>query len=106
MKSLIHTIFAQVGNLVAFFAISILPSTILAQKAGVALWKDVPANSLRAESSTRLIVPNKARTLRLDITGMTALLSNAPAEPALGTPREGLEISLPTPDGNFKRYKV
>ena len=106
MKNLVHTIFAQAVSLILFFAISLLPSVTLAQKAGIALWNDVPAAALKDESSARLIVPNKARTLRLDITSMKSLLSNAPAEPVLGTSAEGLEISLPTPDGNFKRYKV
>jgi hypothetical protein len=106
MKNIVHTIFTQAVSLILLFIISILPSITQAQKAGVALWNDVPAAALKDESSARLIVPNKARTLRLDITSMKSLLANAPAEPVLGSSAEGLEISLPTPDGNFKRYKV
>ncbi|MCC6412807.1 MAG: lamin tail domain-containing protein, partial [Saprospiraceae bacterium] len=82
------------------------PSTGFSQKSGSAFWKDVPAASLTSESGERLIVPIKSRTLQLDITSMKSLLSSAPAEPALGTTGEGLDISLPTPEGAFKQYKV
>ncbi len=71
------------------------------------IWRDVDASRLVAPAGTRIIIPNKFRTVELDTASLRALLSRAPMEftpQARGGGR--VEILLPTPDGRFERFRA
>ncbi len=75
-----------------------------AQSAEKSLWQDAPDPAVRA--ATRQIVPDRYRTLALDVVTMRTRLASAPLE-TFGQGRTiGMEIALPLPDGGFGRFSL
>ena len=69
------------------------------------LWEYVAENSI-AHQGERQIIPLKYRTVRLNLEALKARLANAPMEFSERAKSESIEISLPTPDGTFNRFRV
>ena len=96
--------------LTAFFSAA---GPLCAQLKSSALWQDVseaqaaaaPGTAQRA-SAKREIIPQKYRSMALKKTAMRLLLNRAPRESAGALTKDGVEISLPLPDGGYGRFRV
>lgn len=66
------------------------------------LWQDVREANFSAQG-TRYIIPNKYRTLQLNVSGMQQFLAAAPMEQS---GNQELTISLPMPDGSFQQFAI
>ena len=94
----------------AFFSAA---GPLCAQLKSSALWQDVseaqaaaaPGTAQRA-SAKREIIPQKYRSMALKKTAMRLLLNRAPRESAGALTKDGVEISLPLPDGGYGRFRV
>jgi hypothetical protein len=80
-------------------------------KAQNILWQDVPEQQLMARNitKTRWIVPQKYRTLQLDVPALRARLRQAPMENLSQGQRadnSSLLIDIPLPDGRSQRFQV
>jgi len=94
----------------AFFSAA---GPLCAQLKSSALWQDVSEAQAAASTGTaqrgvarREIIPLKYRSLALQKTAMQQLLNRAPRESAGTLPKDGVEISLPLPDGGFGRFRI
>jgi hypothetical protein len=81
--------------------------------ASAAAWASVArgGGALRAPTpSTPLVDPARGATFGLDQVALARVLAAAPAERRRGstvtTPADGLEISIPDPDGGFQRFDI
>lgn len=72
-----------------------------------AFWRDVREGDISFNPAKRKIIPEKYRTLHLDLEAMKAWLRQAPEreEVSAGT-KKGLELVLPNPDGSFTLYEI
>jgi hypothetical protein len=70
-----------------------------------ALWQDIKETEIAARGE-RQIVPDKYRTLRLNVDGMRALLAAAPEEFSDAARSRELIVTLPMPDGSFQRFRM
>ena len=75
----------------------------LAQAPG--LWSDVPPGAVLS-GAERPIVPDRFRSVRLERRAMADMLAAAPREQAPLDIRNGITLSLPTPDGGFATFRV
>jgi hypothetical protein len=96
--------------LTAFFSAA---GPLCAQLKSSALWQDVSEAQAAASTGTaqrgvarREIIPMKYRSLALQKTAMRQLLNRAPRESAGTLSKDGVEISLPLPDGGFGRFRI
>ncbi len=89
--------------LLALIAASLhLPS--LAQTRGNPLWSDI-SEALFAKEGGKKDYVQQYRTLVLDTTALSQLLSQAQSEEAVSLREATSEISLPLPDGTFARFR-
>lgn len=96
--------------LTAFFSSA---GPLCAQLKNSALWQEVseaqaaasPGTAQRA-TARREIIPQKYRSLALQKTAMRLLLNRAPRESAGTMAKDGVEISLPLPEGGFGRFRI
>ncbi|GAB4403994.1 MAG: zinc-dependent metalloprotease family protein [Bacteroidia bacterium] len=65
------------------------------------VWADAPI-PVALQSAARVYTPEQYRPLYIDVTAMQALLAAAPAEGST----QGLEVTLPMPDGQTARFAV
>jgi hypothetical protein len=80
--------------------------TISNAQSRTSLWSDIKGASISSRVQ-RVIIPEKYRTLKLDINGMKELLSRAPLEnPKSARDKNGVIISLPLPDKNFADFYI
>ncbi len=68
------------------------------------IWRDVAEASV-APGGERHIIPDRYRTVSVDLTGLDSLLANAPRENAAGNSPE-VVLSLPMPDGTLARFSI
>jgi hypothetical protein len=94
----------------AFFSAA---GPLCAQQKNSALWQDVSEAQAAASTGTaqrgaarREIIPLKYRSLALQKKAMQQLLNRAPRESAGTLSKDGVEISLPLPDGGFGRFRI
>jgi hypothetical protein len=93
-----------VARWVALLGICIFSPQALA--AGTtSLWTDVSASNVMVTSANP-ILPDRGRTMALNVAGMTALLSGAPLEISVAAPDSAFELELPLPEGGFSRFRV
>jgi hypothetical protein len=76
-----------------------------AQSLADRLWTDVAEGAI-ARTAERDIVPERARTVRLDRALLAELLAEAPPEAAPLDTRPGVVLPLPTPEGAFEPFRV
>jgi hypothetical protein len=77
----------------------------LADSSGV--WRAVDATGLPpAPAGTRTIIPARFRTAALNTAQLRTILARAPLEFTLAAKTSRVEISLPTPDGKFARFRA
>ncbi|MEZ4736231.1 MAG: M12 family metallo-peptidase [Caldilineaceae bacterium] len=69
------------------------------------VWSDVVPGSTAARGE-RQIIPQKYRTVRLDLAAFQARLAQAPRENTSAARNAPLLFSLPLPDGAFGRFQV
>lgn len=79
-------------------------------KAQNTLWQDVPEQQLMARNITKIrwIVPQKYRTLQLDVPALRARLRQAPMENLRQGQRadnSSLLIDIPLPDGAYSAFR-
>ncbi len=93
----------------ALLALLIIPSAAVAQVPGDQLWSDVDDAFLKA-TTERDVVPQRYRTVALDIAALEQILASAPLEHGrdLTKPPGSDEVllSLPLPDGDFGRFSI
>src|SRR5262245_29161198 len=77
-------------------------SKVYSQSTG-SFWKDISENSI-ATNGIRHTIPQKYRTMSLNVNSMRQLLTRAPQE---NTPlrSSGIIITLPLPDGSLARFR-
>lgn len=86
-------------------AVLLLATSPLAQAPTEGLWADVSERAALS-GAERLIIPDAYRTVWLDRAGMAGVLATAPLEEVPFETRDGLPLSLPTPDGGFMAFRV
>jgi hypothetical protein len=69
------------------------------------MWTDVESSSLLSVRE-RFIIPDQFRSVRLSMTELENLLSQAPHENNVKARNSSIIISLPLPDGRFGRFKI
>ena len=86
---------------------------LCAQLKSSPLWQDVSEAQAAASVGTaqrgvarREIIPLKYRRMALQKTAMGLLLNRAPRESANTITKDGVEISLPLPEGGFGRFRI
>lgn len=94
----------------SFLFAFLLPANIFAQTGNHptrAFWRDVREGDIPSAAADRQIVPDRYRTLRLNLEAMKTWLRQAPEreEVSAGT-KTGLELVLPNPDGSFTKYAI
>lgn len=70
-----------------------------------AFWRDVSEAAI-VDKSDRLIVPEKYRTLALDLADLRSYLDQAPREIEIGAKYSSFIVNLPLPDGSFGRFSA
>jgi hypothetical protein len=103
-------------QLIAFYFVSAFffaAGPLCAQLKSSPLWQDVSEAQAAASIGTaqrgvarREIIPLKYRRMALQKTAMGLLLNRAPRESANTITIDGVEISLPLPDGGFGRFRI
>ncbi|MEM7349176.1 MAG: reprolysin-like metallopeptidase [Acidobacteriota bacterium] len=76
-----------------------------AQSSGDALWSDVDESSLGFVAK-RTIVPERYRSLHLDLTALEGHLASTPLEESADVASRGVVLSLPMPEGGFQRFRI
>lgn len=71
----------------------------------VDLWQDVDERLIEL-TGQRQIVPQKYRTLRLDVDALRKVLGSAPAEFSREARTQETILTLPLPDGGFSRFRI
>jgi subtilisin-like proprotein convertase family protein len=69
-------------------------------------WKFADETNLKAKSQFRQIIPEKYKTLRLNVSQMKALLKDAPLWQTAEAEKKSLTVTLPMPDGSFQRFRL
>jgi hypothetical protein len=69
------------------------------------LWRDIKESEI-AQRGERQIVPDRYRTLTLNVDMMRAVLASAPEEFSDAARGRELIVTLPMPDGSFQRFQM
>ncbi|MEM7348567.1 MAG: reprolysin-like metallopeptidase, partial [Chloroflexota bacterium] len=69
------------------------------------LWQDVGEAALRTQVN-RLIIPDKYRTVAVDLDTLDTILAQAPLENSLSTETTEITLTIPLPDGGFGRFRL
>ena len=80
-------------------------SPALAQDLADQLWTDVEEPAAVA-GAARQVMPSAYRTVQMDGAAMASLLAQAPLEVTPFDTRDGILLSLPTPEGGFASFRV
>ena len=78
--------------------------TIKAQN-NTAYWNDIPSANIES-NGRRVTIPEVCRSLTLNIADIQNLLKTAPSEKNVQAKFSNVIISLPYPDGTFKRFSM
>ena len=78
--------------------------TIKAQN-NTAYWNDIPAANIQS-TGRQVTKPDVCRTLTLSIADIQNILKQAPSEKTIQAKFSNVIISLPYPDGSFKRFRM
>ena len=70
------------------------------------IWSDVALNQSTTNQSARPIVPQRYRTLSLDVDALHTLLRSAPSEGSVAARNTQVLFNLPLPDGGFGRFRI
>lgn len=86
-------------------SIGVMPVFLMGQAEVANPWTDIPETELNVNQADRQIIPQKYRTVDVDLTKMSSVLDQAPMEftPAAGNP---VIMKLPMPDGSFQRFEI
>ncbi|MBK9105719.1 MAG: T9SS type A sorting domain-containing protein [Saprospiraceae bacterium] len=87
----------------AVFLLISFQSMLFSQKVGLGLWSDIRENEIR-NSQNRQIIPDRYRTIKLDLIAMQKSLSRSPMEFEEGSLDKAILIDLPMPDGNVEQF--
>ena len=68
-------------------------------------WNDIPPSMVQT-AGRRITVPEKFRTLTLNVPEIKNILISAPAEEKVPVRNSQVIISLPLPDGKFGRFRI
>lgn len=92
------------------FPVLLLCAVPLAARAadfdGAGYWRETLESSMRAQPETRRIIPDRYRTLTLDVERLRVLLSEAPLELTAAAADAPLLVALPMPGGTFELFRV
>ncbi|MBK6903441.1 MAG: T9SS type A sorting domain-containing protein [Saprospirales bacterium] len=69
-------------------------------------WTPIAENSMPRGLGERRIQPRDYTTFRLDISALEAILQNAPLRFTEEADKQQVELSIPMPDGQIKRFRV
>jgi hypothetical protein len=70
------------------------------------IWDDVEENRIARSSQTRQIVPQRYRTVRLDMPAFELLIRDVPAERVTPVERSDARLWLPLPDGSHGEFRI
>lgn len=70
------------------------------------LWTDVPEAGIARSAAARQIVPERYRTVRLDLSQFEDRMARVPQEQVVSVHRSDAELALPMPDGSLARFKI
>ncbi|HEY6975552.1 MAG TPA: zinc-dependent metalloprotease family protein [Chitinophagaceae bacterium] len=91
------------SGLVLLIATLISCSKVYSQSSG-SFWTDVPENAIAARG-IRHTIPQKYRTMSLNVNGMRQLIAQAPQEKNTSLRSSGVIITLPLPEGKLARFR-
>ncbi|MBK9175274.1 MAG: putative Ig domain-containing protein [Flavobacteriales bacterium] len=86
-----------------FSAALVLPTLTAAQGGG--LWSDLPAARASTLPGERRIVPDRVRTVSIDVDGLRAFLQQAPSGDLSAVAASTRIIELPMPDGGYAAFR-
>ena len=69
-------------------------------------WTDVSEASLQSSSQKRVIIPEKGRTLTLNLTGLEQFLNSAPLEFSTAAKNSEIKLAIPMPGGGFQSFAI
>ena len=87
-----------------FSLLLILPSFLLGQIEDQEFWTDISDDNLRNSRSTRWIIPDKYRTIKLDVPQFARQLQRTPARN--NAENNTLIITIPMPDGQNQHFEI
>ncbi len=70
------------------------------------LWSAIDEAQVARSAEPRRLVPQRYRTQQLDRTRLADLLKAAPLEAQTAAAESSLELSLPTPEGDYARFRI
>lgn len=70
------------------------------------LWRWSEEAAIQRSSEPRRIVPQRYRTVALELQSLSTLLADAPHEDQVQVASSARELSLPRPDGSFERFRI
>ncbi len=80
--------------------------TSAADTDGAGFWRETSESAIAAPAALRRIVPERYRTLTLDLAGLRARLAAAPPEATPAAAETTLLLALPMPGGGFERFRI
>lgn len=84
--------------------VALLPLSAMAQRP--AFWSELPAERAASLPGERRIVPDRARTLSLDVEGLRGWLQQVPAGELGQVASAASVLELPLPEGGFAAYRI
>ncbi|SDD75983.1 Calx-beta domain-containing protein [Aquimonas voraii] len=70
------------------------------------LWTPIDEAQVARSAEPRRLVPQRYRTQQLDRARLADLLKSAPLEAQTAAVESSLELSLPTPEGDYARFRI
>ena len=70
------------------------------------LWTSIDEAQVARSAEPRRLVPQRYRTQQLDRTRLADLLTSAPLEAQTAAAESSVELSLPTPEGDYARFRI
>jgi len=89
----------------AFFFLIFFQPILFSQKVGLGLWSDIQETEIR-NSQNRQIIPDRYRTIQLELLAMQKALSRSPMEFEAGSEEKAVLIDLPMPDGRMEQFRM
>ena len=69
-------------------------------------WTDVNEASLQSSSQKRVIIPEKGRTVSLNLPALQQFLNTLPAEFSIAAKNSQAALAIPMPGGGFQNFKI
>ncbi len=88
-----------------FFLLVFFQPILFSQKVGLGLWSDIQETEIR-NSQNRQIIPDRYRTIQLELLAMQKALSKSPMEFEAGSEGKTVLIDLPMPDGSMEQFRM